>query len=246
VIEMRVGDRIHRMTQGVSNFYLVEEGGRLTLVDAGAAGDWDILVAGLKEIGRTPGDLEAVLLTHAHSDHTGVAERARSTARSRVWIHEADAAAAKGAAAPKNEAGFGKYLFRVAAYRTLFALMRHKGMKIAPILEVSTFSDGEEIDVPGRPRAIHAPGHTVGMCAAYFGARRALMTGDALVFRNPLTGRGGPQISPAGLNLDSSQALRSLDAFAGLDADVLLPGHGEPWTGGVADAVRLAKLAGAS
>ena len=33
---------------------------------------------------------------------------------------------------------------------------------IVPIAEVSTFGDGETIDVPGRPRAVHAPGHTEG------------------------------------------------------------------------------------
>jgi glyoxylase-like metal-dependent hydrolase (beta-lactamase superfamily II) len=40
--------------------------------------------------------------------------------------------------------------------------------------------------------------------------------------------------------------LASLDALLGIDADLLLPGHGDPWTQGVAEAVRLAKAAGRS
>jgi hypothetical protein len=32
----QVTEGVHRLTQGVVNFYLVEEGGRLLLVDAGA------------------------------------------------------------------------------------------------------------------------------------------------------------------------------------------------------------------
>ena len=40
------------------------------------------------------------------------------------------------------------------------------------------------------------------------------------------------------------QALRSLDVLDGLPADVVLPGHGEPWTEGAAEAARLARLAG--
>jgi len=51
---------------------------------------------------------------------------------------------------------------------------------------------------------------------------------------------------PSGLNSDSAQALRSLDNLAGITADVLLAGHGEPWTDGVAAAVSRAKAAGAS
>jgi len=54
---------------------------------------------------------------------------------------------------------------------------------------------------------------------------------------NPLTGRIGPQIMPSGLNMDTGQALASLDALRGIDAD-LLPGHGDPWTQGVAEAVQ--------
>ncbi len=72
------------------------------------------------------------------------------------------------------------------------------------------------------------------------------MTGDSLVTKNPLTGRKGPQIMPDALNRDSAQALRSLDALEGLPADLVLPGHGDPWTEGAAKAVRLARAAGRS
>jgi glyoxylase-like metal-dependent hydrolase (beta-lactamase superfamily II) len=54
-----------------------------------------------------------VVITHAHSDHTGFAERARSEANATVRIHEADAEVAKTGAVPKNEAGVGRYLLRV-------------------------------------------------------------------------------------------------------------------------------------
>jgi glyoxylase-like metal-dependent hydrolase (beta-lactamase superfamily II) len=73
-----------------------------------------------------------------------------------------------------------------------------------------------------------------------------LLTGDVLATRNPLTGRVGPQIMPSGLNSDTPQALRSLAALDGIPADVLLPGHGEPWSEGAAEAVRLARAAGPS
>jgi glyoxylase-like metal-dependent hydrolase (beta-lactamase superfamily II) len=51
---------------------------------------------------------------------------------------------------------------------------------------------------------------------------------------------------PSGLNRDTPQALRSLDVLDGIPADVLLPGHGEPWTAGAAEAARLARVAGTS
>ena len=73
-----------------------------------------------------------------------------------------------------------------------------------------------------------------------------MLTGDVMATENPLTGRIGPQIMPDGLNEDGAQALASLDALLGIDADLLLPGHGDPWTQGVAEAVRQAKAVGRS
>jgi glyoxylase-like metal-dependent hydrolase (beta-lactamase superfamily II) len=76
-----VAEGIHRLTNGVANFHLIEESGKLVLVDAGAPRDWDLLGQVVRELGRDLGDLDAVLLTHAHTDHTGFAERARLIAR---------------------------------------------------------------------------------------------------------------------------------------------------------------------
>jgi glyoxylase-like metal-dependent hydrolase (beta-lactamase superfamily II) len=243
---VQVADGVHRLTPGVCNFYLIEDGGKLVLVDAGAPRDWDLLVRTLTALGRRLDDLEAVLVTHAHSDHTGFAERARTTTNAPVWIHQADAAVAKGAKPAKNDGKASSYLLRVEFYRTLFSLARRGATKLIPIQEVSTFGDGETLQVPGQPRAVHAPGHTAGSAALLLEGRRVLLTGDVLATRNPLTGRVGPQIMPSGLNRDTPQALRSLDVLDGIPADVLLPGHGEPWTEGAAEAARLARLAGPS
>jgi glyoxylase-like metal-dependent hydrolase (beta-lactamase superfamily II) len=243
---MQVKEGVHRLTQGVVNFYLIEEGGKLLLVDAGAPGDWDLLVRAVAALGHRLDDLEAVLLTHAHADHIGTAERARSTAGARVWVHQADAEMATTAAAPKNDGKIRSYLLRAEFYRTLFSLVRRGAGKIVPVAEVATFADGEVLALPGRPRAVHAPGHTSGSAVLLLEERRVLLTGDVLATRNPLTGRVGPQIMPSGLNRDTPQALRSLEVLDGLRAEVLLPGHGEPWTEGAAEALRRARAAGPS
>lgn len=213
---MQVVEGIHRLTQGVVNFYLVEDGGKFTLVDAGVPRDWDLLVRTLTDLGRGLGDLEAVLVTHAHSDHVGFAERARAEAGALVWIHQADAEVAKGAKPGKNDGKVTAYLLRAEFYRTLFSLISRGGAKIIPVREVSRFADGQTLDVAGRPRVVHAPGHTPGSAALLFEARGVLLTGDVLATRNPLTGRVGPQVMPSGLNRDTPQALQSLGALEGI------------------------------
>lgn len=243
---MEVAAGVHRLTKGVVNWYVIADGGKLVVVDAGMPGDWDLLVETVGRLGHRLADIDAVLVTHAHADHTGFAERARTTAGSRVWIHEADAPVARGAKQPKTDGGMLRYLVRGEMYRTAISLLRRGATRIVPIRELSTFADGEVLDVPGHPRAIHAPGHTVGTAAIHLELRSVLLTGDALVTRNPLTGRVGPQIMPSGFNSDTPGAMASLAALLAVSADTVLPGHGEPWKQGVAEAVRSAREAGTS
>jgi glyoxylase-like metal-dependent hydrolase (beta-lactamase superfamily II) len=237
---------VHRLTNGVANFYLIEQSGKLVLVDAGAPKDWALFTQAVQGLGKAAGDLDAVLLTHAHTDHTGFAEQARTTTGARVWIHEQDMRMARTGKVGPRDGKTSAYLLRGAFWRTVLVLGMRGATKIIPIQEVSGFSDGEVLDVPGSPRVVHAPGHTDGSAAILLEDRSVLFTGDVLCTHNAYTGRTGPQIMPSGLNADTPQALASVSRLDGIKADVLLPGHGESWTGGVEEAIRQARAAGPS
>lgn len=241
-----VAEGIHRLTNGVANFYLIEESGKLVLVDAGAPKDWAIFIQAAQSLGKVAGDLDAVLLTHAHSDHVGFAERARATTGARVWVHDQDVQMARTGKVGPRDGKTTAYLLRAAFWRTALVLGMRGATKIIPVQEVSGFGDGEVLDVPGSPRVVHAPGHTGGSAAILLEDRGVLFTGDVLCTHNAYTGRVGPQIMPSGLNADTPQALASLANLTGIKADVLLPGHGDAWTAGVEEAVRQARAAGPS
>jgi glyoxylase-like metal-dependent hydrolase (beta-lactamase superfamily II) len=246
VTRQQVAEGVHRVTRGVVNWYVIVDQGKVTLVDAGTPGDWPLLLETLTSLGRSPSDVDCVLLTHAHSDHTGFAERARADAGAVVRVHKDDESAARTGKPGKNESGAAGYLpilFRAEAYRTLFGLMRHSGLKIVPIAEVTVFADGEILDVPGRPRVLHVPGHTAGSCALFFEDRSVLCTGDSLVTHDPFTGRQGPRLMPSAVNADTALARQSLDHLQVARAHVLLPGHGDPWKQGVDTAVASARSA---
>jgi Metallo-beta-lactamase superfamily len=143
----------------------------------------------------------------AHPDHAGFAERARTDAGAQVWIHQADAETARTGKPEERRQHVLLYLLRNAFYRTAFSLARRGAVKIIPVKEVSSFADGEVIDVPGSPRALHTPGHTPGSAAIAVEKRNALLAGDAMCTWNPYTGRVGPQIMPSALNMSSAQAM---------------------------------------
>ena len=62
-VPLEVAAGVHRLSGGVANFYLVEQAGRLTLIDAGTPGDWGLLLRALSDMGRRLEHLDAVILT---------------------------------------------------------------------------------------------------------------------------------------------------------------------------------------
>ena len=74
---MEIAKDIFKFDSGPFNWYIIRQDGRLTLVDAGFPSHYKIFAEGLLSIGHTIKDVEAVILTHAHADHIGFAERIR-------------------------------------------------------------------------------------------------------------------------------------------------------------------------
>jgi glyoxylase-like metal-dependent hydrolase (beta-lactamase superfamily II) len=233
---VEVAPGIHRIGAKLINAYVVEESGSVTIVDAGLGGYWRDLQTGLTDIGRTIVDVKAVVLTHGHDDHIGFAERIRKERGTPVHIHEADAGRALGEKPPKNK-GHGPAQ-PLAALAFLIYAARNGLIRTKHLGEVSTFGDGATLDVPGSPRVIHVPGHTAGSAAIHLPSRDAILVGDALVTLNVMSGKTGPQMFP-NFDFDSGQAFESLKRLDGIEASHVLPGHGEAWTGGLAEALRL-------
>jgi glyoxylase-like metal-dependent hydrolase (beta-lactamase superfamily II) len=240
-----VAPGVYRLGSEMVNWYAVEDGGRLTVVDAGVPRHARGLEDALRAIGHAIADVDALILTHAHADHTGVSGFLRARGAP-VHVHPADRHLLTDFKPPKNEASVLPYLRHATAWRLLLHLGRGGAFRPPTVADPVHFAAGDVLDVPGRPRVVHAPGHTEGHCVLLFERRSALLVGDALCTWNPLTGRGGPQIMPSAFNLSSERCLESLSRIEGLEADLLLPGHGEPWTAGPAEAVERARRAGRS
>jgi glyoxylase-like metal-dependent hydrolase (beta-lactamase superfamily II) len=235
---------IHLVEDSYTNYFLVEDGDRVTVVDAGHPSSWGSFQAALRRIGRSTDDVDAVVLTHGHFDHVGFAERARRELGVPVWVHENDVPLTKHPWRYDHERPRSLYFAtQVRALPIVAAYLRSRSFWAPPVREVKRFTEGS-LPVVGSPRVVPTPGHTHGHVALHFPDRDAIIVGDAFVTLDPYTARRGPRVVARAATADSERALASLDALAETGARTAFVGHGEPWTQGVEAACEHAKRAG--
>jgi glyoxylase-like metal-dependent hydrolase (beta-lactamase superfamily II) len=238
---MRLAKGLHRIGNDLIACYLVEENGELTVIDAGVAGHWRDLMDELAAMGRSIADVRGLVLTHGDTDHIGFAERLSREHGVPVFVHEVDAPRARGEIEKATD-------FRPMRIRPFLQFAwygaRKGGLRTTYLTELRSVTDGKVLDLPGSPRIVGLPGHTPGSIAIDVPSVGAVFVGDALTTRNVMTGATGPR--PAPFTLEANEALASLGKLEGLDASWVLPGHGPPFAGSPAEAVRLVRQAAQS
>lgn len=230
---------VHLARTELVNWTIVADGSGVMLIDAGFPGSRDDVLTSLRSLGFTSADVGAILLTHAHIDHLGSAIWFAHTHGTPVYCHPAEVAHARrdyleqaSPAALMAQAWRPQWLRWSAQVAAKGALQR-AGIPAARPLTAEIAAT-----LPGRPRALPTPGHTSGHCS--YVVDGVLVAGDALVTGHPLAQRRGPQLLPSVFNHSDDDCARSLSVLATAGTEILIPGHGDLWTGPIADAARLA------
>jgi glyoxylase-like metal-dependent hydrolase (beta-lactamase superfamily II) len=221
-----------------ANWTLIAEGDALTLVDAGYPGYHDDVLASISEIGHRLGDVEAVLITHAHIDHIGSLPRLLEKHAAPVLLSPTEARHARREYLEQaGTADVIRNLWRPRVLPWALHMMRNGAMDDPGVPEATDFGDVDVVDVPGRPVPIATPGHTSGHTAYLVPGARVLLTGDALITGHPLSSVIGPQDLMGFFHHDADAMDASLDTIAAVDADAIVPGHGPVFRGSPRDAV---------
>ncbi|WP_156896707.1 MBL fold metallo-hydrolase [Desulfovirgula thermocuniculi] len=221
---------------GPVNAYLIASP-PYTLVDPGPETDQakEMLRQALEEHGVPLEKVERVLLTHFHSDHSGLARWVHVNSGARVYAHPYDLA--------KLVPGYDFLGQRLPLIKgsgippsLLAEILQDKDPLPAPWVPeeaAAGLADGDEIHFAGGTlRVLHLPGHATGHLCFYDPGGRTLLAGDFLlphITPNPLLepDPGHPARRAPSLR----QYLQSLERVESLEVERVLPGHGQEMSG---------------
>ncbi|MDP9067100.1 MAG: MBL fold metallo-hydrolase [Actinomycetota bacterium] len=233
---------VHRITMptpyavGPVNCYLIEAE-PLTLVDAGinTPEAQRELVVGLERQGRSPEDIERILITHAHPDHYGLVSFLQDRSGATVYFPKREIARVRDKQMLFEvgrlllEAGMPlELLFKMDQQRKAGPKPGIHHDEVVPIDEGDRFS----FSAPSGDfelTTLHMPGHTGGHVVFHEPETATLFAGDQLlpeVSPNPLL---EPSLDEPGERRRSlKEYLGSLERMDGLDLELAYPGHGHP------------------
>lgn len=195
------------------NAYVVDGDEGVILIDTGLPRRHGRVLKKLSEIGRSTDDIAAIVLTHAHADHTGGAAALSALSAAPVVAPIEDASAIAGASATPPPPILDR-----AMLRWLMALIPDAD----PVQPTQTIEAGQ---VPGVAAltAVATPGHTPGHTSYLLDRSGGVMfVGDAA-----MAGRSG-RVHRGYMNRRGAVFDRSLTRLASHDFEVACFGHSSP------------------
>jgi glyoxylase-like metal-dependent hydrolase (beta-lactamase superfamily II) len=229
---------------GPVNAYLVEDaGGGFLLWDAGLGSPEAeaALEAGFRRLGRRFDEVTRIVVSHGHVDHYGGARFVQERHGGDLPVHahpdDTSKIAEDGWRWRDRAPLYGAYLLKLGVPAgDLAAIARdgERGFRLARrIPKVRPVGEGDVLRARHLElRVMHMPGHTPGLVCLHAAAHRLFFSDDHLLERispNPLI-ELGPN-GEEGVFKPLVAYLASVARMRALDLELVLPGHGPPFSG---------------
>jgi len=196
----------HFMERYVNSFLVADS--RACLIDAGVSGSTGLILAMVKDVGKDPGEVSTLVLTHSHPDHIGGAMAIQGATGCIVAAHPAERSWIEDTGLQARERP-------IPGFSTLVE---------GPVRIDRLLADGDRIGIGGdRSLAvIHTPGHSPGSISLFLEDEGILIAGDALPVKGAIP-----------VYDDPISSIRSIEKLEGLPgAKILLSSWDSPKKGG--------------
>ena len=209
-----------------------------TLIDTGVdfGSNLEAIDRVMRETGGSLTDLKRIILTHAHTDHLGLAGRLSDISRADIYIPHQDEPKVISRNPTKTDnymRRFHDFLISAGIPDAMANDMRdiftgRLDELVSPIHRLKLLSGGEIFEFDDfQLQVLHTPGHTAGSICLYNPSAGELFSGDTLLKKitpNPVAEFQPPEADPDYRSLP--RYLTSLDKIRQLAVDSVLPGHG--------------------
>ncbi|MEQ9437931.1 MAG: MBL fold metallo-hydrolase [Cyclobacteriaceae bacterium] len=163
MLARQITPSVYEISLGMVNAFLINQD-ELTLIDTGLEGSTHKLMMAIEQIGRTPGDIRHILVTHCHPDHAGSLAAIQKACSATTYMHPADAALVREGKA-KRPLTPAPGLLNKILYRSF---IEKTPSQISPAAVDQEVQDGDLLAIAGGIRAIHVPGHAAGQLAFFW------------------------------------------------------------------------------
>ncbi len=145
------------------------------MIDAAVRSSFDSLIDFITSLGKSPKDLNHILLTHADLDHVGAAPDLQETCGATIYASqiEADALAE----------GHSSRQIRMGILTPLFSWLERRGGAMQVEVD-EVLNEGDLLPVLGGLEVIPSPGHTPGHVSFYAPRHGLLFAGDSVSTRS--------------------------------------------------------------
>ncbi len=198
-----------RLGKVVANCYLIQEEGKFMLVDTGRVSKKKKLLSAMREQGCHPEDLELIVMTHGHFDHTGLGAHFQRNHGIRIVMHSA--AAKKVVSGDMFHGNKAVPVIQKKIVNTLFKIQKYSpNIQMKESFDLSSYGFNAKV--------ISTPGHSEGSVSVLLRDGQ-LICGD--LFENDKK----PQLNS--IMEDVEIAKDSVEKLKNYEITKVYPGHGE-------------------
>ena len=208
--------KIHTIKSKVANCFLLESETGFVLIDTGLSRKAGKFFAYLRQANIDPGDIQLIVITHAHQDHVGGLKEIKEQTGASVLIHESEAAHLKAGKSPEVHPN---------AWWVKLFLSLQKEIKITPVIPDIAMAEEYSLGDQGiNGKVFHTPGHTPGSISVIVDGKSAFI-GDLAMKFPIISGRSFEPI----IAQDMTQVHSSWKKIIAQGAEQIYPAHGKPF-----------------
>lgn len=213
-------EKIIRIDAGRVNVYLVLNGNKSILIDAGIRGKAQKILDILRASGCSPEDIALIILTHTHYDHCGSLTELKAITGAKILVHESEA--------PNLEQGYkdmpkGTLMYSKVLSSVGNIILPKKWLSYPPVksdIEIGDRFALTDYDMEGE--VWHTPGHTLGSLSFIYD-RDNVFVGDTAfhIWKNSAF----PPFAD-----DIQSLFQSWKKLLDSECAYFYPGHGSPFS----------------